>query len=135
MKEILPVFQALWDKSLLESVLAGLSQNNNESLNHLVWDISPKEVFSGPETIQTACSLAVCLFNGGAKTLETIQRGLCLEVGQHSKTGFASIDKKRLYAAAKKISKEAKSRSERKKRTEVNEQQEGTTYESGAFGD
>lgn len=57
MKEILPVFEALWDRKLLESVLEGLSQNNNEAVNHLVWDISPKKIFNGPETIQTACTL------------------------------------------------------------------------------
>lgn len=31
------------NENLLQSVLEGLSQNNNEVLNHLVWDISPKE--------------------------------------------------------------------------------------------
>ena len=37
----------------------GLSQNNNEALTHLVWDIGPKEKFAGPETVETACPLAV----------------------------------------------------------------------------
>lgn len=31
------------NENLLQSVLEGLSQNNNKVLNHLVWDISPKE--------------------------------------------------------------------------------------------
>ena len=64
MQEILPTFEALWDRNLLQSVLEGLSQNNNEALNHLVWDISPKKLFAGPETVLTACAIAVCLFNG-----------------------------------------------------------------------
>lgn len=79
MKEILPMFQALWDKSpyksLLESVLAGLSQNNTESLN--IWyGIPARKKFS---MVQRPS------IHGGAKTLGAIQRGLFLSVGQHSK--------------------------------------------------
>lgn len=94
--EILPTFQGLWAENLLQSVLEDLSQNNNEALNHLVWDISPKEKFAGPETVLTACALAICLFNGGAKTLQTVLRGLNLEVGVHCKSGFDIIDQQRL---------------------------------------
>ena len=62
MQEILPIFEGVWAENLLESVLEGLFQNNNEALNHLVWDISPKEKFAGPETVLTACTLAIfCL--------------------------------------------------------------------------
>jgi len=80
MGEIFPTFEAVWDKNLLASVLEGLSQNNNTALNHLVWDICPKELFAGPDTVLTACAIAVCLFNGGANTLQTMLRGLNLEV-------------------------------------------------------
>ena len=34
--EILPTFRGLWAENLLQSVLEGLSQNNNEAPNHLV---------------------------------------------------------------------------------------------------
>ena len=91
MQKILPIFEGLWDENLLESVLEGLSQNNNESLNHLVWQISPKEKFAGPETALTACTLAICLLNGGAKTLQTVLRGLNLEIGEHCRFGFNTI--------------------------------------------
>ena len=86
MEEILPTLEGLWAENLLESVLEGLSQNNNEALNHLVWDINPKEKFAGPETVLIACALAICKFNGGAKTLQTVLRGLKLEVGVHCKS-------------------------------------------------
>lgn len=59
MQEILPTFEALWDRNLLQSVLEGLSQNNNEALNHLVWDISPKELFGGPKS-DSVDSLRYC---------------------------------------------------------------------------
>ena len=139
MQEILPTFEALWDRNLLQSVLEGLSQNNNEALNHLVWDISPKELFGGPETVSTACAIAVCLFNGGATTIQTMLRGLDLAVGQHCKSGLTAIDRQRLYAAAEKSTEATKQqrqirRSQRKSRNERNEEQEGPTYEPGAFG-
>ena len=139
MQEILPTFEALWDRNLLQSVLEGLSQNNNEALNHLVWDISPKELFGGPETVLTACAIAVCLFNGGARTIQTMLRGLNLAVGEHCMSGLTAIDKQRLYAAAEKSSEATKlqrqiRRSQRKSRNERNEEQEGPTYEPGAFG-
>ena len=64
----------------------GLSQNNNEALTHLVWDIGPKEKFAGPETVETACPLAVCLINGGAKTLQSVLKWLHLETGEHCRS-------------------------------------------------
>lgn len=39
MEEIFPTFDALWDEKLLATVQDGLSQNDNEAVNHLVWDI------------------------------------------------------------------------------------------------
>ena len=139
MQEILPTFEALWDANLLQSVLEGLSQNNNEALNHLVWDISPQEKFAGPETVETACALAVCLFNGGAKTLQSVLKGLHLETGEHCRSGFTTIDQQRLYAAGEKALDVTKvrrqiRRSQRKSRNEQNEEREGPTYEPGAFG-
>ena len=138
MQEILPTFEALWDENLLQSVFEGLSQNN-EALNHLVWDICPKEKFAGPETVETACPLAVCLFNGGAKTLQSVLKGLHLETGEHCRSGFTTIDQRRLYAAGQKALDATKVRhqilrSQRKSRNEQNEEREGPTYEPGAFG-
>ena len=138
MQEILPRFEALWDDNLLQSVLEGLSQIN-EALNHLVWDICPTEKFADPETVKTACALAVCLFNGGAKTLQSVLKGLHLETGEHCRSGFTTIDQQRLYAAGQKALNATKVRcqilcSQRKSRNEQNEEREGTTYQPGAFG-
>jgi len=56
--------------------------------------------------VLTACAIAVCLFNGGAKPLQAILRGLNLEVGEHCTSGFTTTDQQRLDATAEK-SKEA----------------------------
>ena len=139
MQEILPTFETLWDRNLLQSVLEGLSQNNNDAINHLVWDISPKELFGGPETVLTACAIAVCLFNGSARTIQTMLRGLNLAVGEHCKSGLTAIDKQRLSSCRKvlrgnKTTAPNSSQSAKKKHNKRNEEQEVPTYEPGAFG-
>ena len=67
-----------------------------------MWDICPKEKLAGPETVETACTLAVCLFNGGAKTLQSVLKGLHLGTGEYCRSGFTTIDQQRLYAAGQK---------------------------------
>ncbi|XP_032242112.1 uncharacterized protein LOC116620586 [Nematostella vectensis] len=139
MAEVLPTFLTLCERDLLQSVAKGLTQNANESLNHLVWDICPKEGFSGPDTVGSACAIAVSLFNGGAHTLAAMLIGLHLEVGKLSLAGFTAIDQQRLYGAAQKSTDAAKlkrqvQRAKRKKRQDHNEEAEGPMYDSGAFG-
>ena len=139
MEEIKPIFDALADEELLEKVLKGLSQNPNESLNHMVWNFCPKAVFAGPETVNTACALAVMLFNGGAHTLEKVLTGLNFSVGQYCKAGLEVMDQRRVYASAQKATAEEKlnhqkRHQDRKRKVDQNGEKEGTTYESGAFG-
>ena len=55
-----------------------------------------------------ACAVAVCLFNGDARTIQTMLRGLNLAVGEHCMSGLTAIDKQRLYAAAEKPSEATK---------------------------
>ena len=59
MEKILPIFEGLGAENLLQSVSEGLPQNNNEAINHLVWDISPKEKFAGCETVLMTYALAI----------------------------------------------------------------------------
>ena len=60
----------------------------------MVWDICPKTVSAGPETVNTACALTVMLFSGGAHTLEKVLTGLNLSVGQYCKVGLEVMDDK-----------------------------------------
>ena len=80
MQEIPLTFEALWDQTLLQSVLEGPTQNN-KTLNHLVWHITPTELFGGPEAVSKACTIAVSLFNVGARTVQTMLRGPHMVVG------------------------------------------------------
>ena len=71
-QEIKPIFHRLADKKQLERCAKGLTQNANESINGLIWQLCPKERFVGVETIETAVALAVCKFNDGAYSLKKL---------------------------------------------------------------
>ena len=46
-----------------ELYLGSETQNNNESLNSLIWTFAPKRIHAGTQTIQIFTFLAVCIFN------------------------------------------------------------------------
>ena len=49
----------------LERCLGSEIQNNNESLNSLIWTFAPKHIHAGTRTIQIFTFFAVCIFNEG----------------------------------------------------------------------
>ena len=54
-----PVFVSLSDDNLLQKCLHGKTQNNNESLNGLLWKRCPKDVFVGRVTLELGVASAV----------------------------------------------------------------------------
>lgn len=64
LKIIKPIYESLSSKELLTRCLGSETQNNNESLNSLIWTFTPKHVHSGTP-IEIAKFLAVCIFNEG----------------------------------------------------------------------
>ena len=62
---IRPVFVSLSDDNLLQKCLHGKTQNNNESLNGLIWKRCSKDVFVGRVTLELSITSAVIAFNDG----------------------------------------------------------------------
>ena len=60
-----PLFERLADEAFLEGCKNCYTQNPNESLNHLIWSLAPKEQFVSNQETSLAVSLAVCIFNNG----------------------------------------------------------------------
>ena len=52
-----PVYDRLADQQLLERCKRGATQNANEALNQLIWDMCPKESFCSSKVVETAASL------------------------------------------------------------------------------
>ena len=54
MNEIKPVFQDLSDVKMLHKCLHGMTQNCNESFNQLIWNHSPKNIFTSKKIVEMA---------------------------------------------------------------------------------
>lgn len=61
------IYEDLSSDSLLERCLGGETQNNNESLNSMIWNFAPKHLHSGAKIVELAMFLAVIIFNEGYK--------------------------------------------------------------------
>ena len=60
-----PMFIELADCDLLKKCLHGKTQNNNESINNMIWRYCPKEDFVSRITLTDAANFAVAVFNDG----------------------------------------------------------------------
>ena len=99
---IKPTFETLSADDLLDRCLEGANQNQNESLNSVVWGLCPKDSFAGLNSVETACAIAVARFNDGAHTTANIMRRCDLNPGQYVSEAANKEDSKRIYHARKK---------------------------------
>ena len=98
------LFSRLTEKELLERWLKGLTQNQNESINAILWKRSPKTNFCGKRRVRVAVAETVGNFNTGAGSEAVLLDSLGLFVGNKSISALKLKDKKRLYDAARKVS-------------------------------
>ena len=78
---IKPVFMDLSDDNLLTKCLHGQTQNNNESLNGVIWKRCPKDVFVGRSTLEMGVASAVISFNDGQSGILKVMENLENELG------------------------------------------------------
>ena len=71
-EHVKPVFVALTDRKLLERCLIGATQNQNESLNNMIWSLAPKTEFLSLASVQISVGEAVLTFNSGKMALVPI---------------------------------------------------------------
>lgn len=64
-KALLPVYQRLADKRLLQRCTRGKTQNANEALHSLIWSLAPKEKHASLFALEAAVAEAVMRFNAG----------------------------------------------------------------------
>ena len=72
-----PIFIDLSSETLLKRCVLGVTQNQNESINSLVWLRCPKHKFHGANIVKFAAAAAILQFNGWA----TMSAGLIKEMG------------------------------------------------------
>ena len=98
--KVKPIYQRLSDKTLIKKCLHGKTQNQNESLNALVWQRVPKEVFVAKETIEFGLYDAIAHFNNGAQIVLSLYKALGISPGKYTEAGCETLDRDRLYKAA-----------------------------------
>ncbi|GBN38408.1 hypothetical protein AVEN_111984-1 [Araneus ventricosus] len=96
MKVIKATYLELCDKNLLKKCLHGMTQNNNESFNNVLWTILPKETFVQQKTLFLGSYIAVLLFNSGYLGLLPIFNYLKIPIVPLTLKKYMGIDKERV---------------------------------------
>ena len=129
---IKPVFEALSADNLLDRCLEGATQNQNESINTVVWGLCPKESFAGLNSVETPCAMAVARFNDGARSTANIMKKCGLNPGRYVSDAADKDNSQRIYHSQKKTLEGAlQARQERRAKRidqeEMNVENEGDT--------
>ena len=109
-----PIFNRLTNDDLLNRCLKGHTQNQNESINGVLWSRCPKTKFCGKVKVELALAETICQFNSGAGIDVTLHEKYGANVSGNMLSSVRKIDKERVTNAAKKISEKA--RLDRRKR-------------------
>ena len=107
---IRPIFTDLSDDELLSKCLHGKTQNDNESLNHMIWNKCPKNVFVKLSVLQLGVFSAVIEFNDGAKGVERVLKNFMNSTGVYTTLGSYRKDKDRSRQVTRKASESEKRR-------------------------
>jgi len=128
-------FNDLTDDDLLNRCLKGLTQNQNEALNSVLWSKAMKTKFIGRKRLLIAVCNTICQFNTGSAHKASLLESFGLSAGMNSLTGFHKADEERIKNADRKTS--LKSRTRRRKLRGLRKskgEKVKTTYHPGAFG-
>lgn len=135
---IKPIFSDLSHPKLLCRCLGGKTQNNNESLNSLIWKFCPKTQGVGRRIVEIATNEALIIFNDGNQGKINVMEELGLTVGLRARECFKLLDQERISTCSLRFlqnTKEARKIKRRKEKAEAENflLKEGETYSAGAF--
>ena len=135
---IKPIYARLSNDDVLKKCLDGKTQNQNESINGMIWNRLPKTVFVGADVLNFGAYDAVAHFNIGNKAAENIISELGLTPGHFFTESLRKGDTLRVKKAGHRNTPEVKKRrkilrGQKKKKADKNKEKEGNTYEAGAF--
>ena len=133
-----PTFMALSTSDLLGRCVLGATQNQNESLNSLVWARCPKRKHHGFKAVRCAVAAAVCHFHKGAGSRTKALKRLSIHAGNNTKKACDGKDQQRMAKSDLQASEKEKRRRQGMKllRTRTDEalrSAEGVAYEAGVF--
>ncbi|XP_036148684.1 uncharacterized protein LOC118647819 [Monomorium pharaonis] len=98
-KAITPIYEELSRDDLLERCVGGYTQNNNESLNGLIWSFAPKKLFSGLKTVEIATNIAASIFNKGYASIILMMNIMHITIGPITNSICETLDERRISIA------------------------------------
>lgn len=129
-----PLFTNLTKHELLERCLQGLTQNQNESINGVLWSKCLKNKFCGKVKVLLAVAETVCHFNSGATSRVSILESAGVKVSANMLQGVRKEDSLRIKVAAKKITEKARMRRRKLRAEKKSKKDDVVTYKAGSFG-
>ena len=135
---IKPVFIDLSNDNLLKKCLHGQTQNNNKSINGVIWKRCPKDIFVGRTTLEIGVASAVINFNDGISGVLKVLKNFKIEPGRNCIAYCTQNDNNRIRNMESKSTAEVKQRrkqlrARRKGFADSAEEKEGTVYGAGMF--
>lgn len=133
---IKPIYETLSNDDLLERCLGGFTQNNNESVNSVIWSMAPKVTSSGAKIVEIATYIACSVFNDGYENVLLIMQQLNLKIGPNAQRMCEEQDKARITIAdirAEEATKNARKlrRAAQKESADITAAIEGVVYGPG----
>ncbi|CAN8008310.1 unnamed protein product, partial [Ixodes pacificus] len=102
-KALLPLYERLSERKLLERCQRGKTQNTNESLHSMIWALAPKHRHASLFSVEAAVAEAVLKFNAGNEMASArILKELNVTPGPQSSKRMVEKDKRRATASARK---------------------------------
>lgn len=96
-----PVFEKLSSLQLFARSEKCLTQNQNESLHHVIWSYLPKGEYHSPSETELGTALAVGHFNDGMYSFNSkLFQETNLKIGNANKLLWRTIDQHRMRHAA-----------------------------------
>ncbi|XP_067205402.1 uncharacterized protein [Linepithema humile] len=101
LEAIKPIYKDLSKDKLLKRCIGGFTQNNNESLNQIVWKIAPKTLSASLMIVEIAGYIATCTFNEGMKGILTIMNTIGISCGPNAHNYAEKEDAARIQLSNK----------------------------------
>ena len=116
----------------------GKTQNNNESINNVIWKCCLKDINVGRKTLEFGVGSAVICFNDGISRVLNVFKKLNISHGTYTTKFCKGRDDDRIVVMEKKSSDKVKSRrkqrhAKKKGFIDVNEKKEGSVCGAGLF--
>jgi len=133
---IRPIYEELSKDELLHRCLGSETQNNNESLNSLIWTCAPKHLHSGPKIVEIATFLATAIFNEGFEAVIKIMNVMGCPIGNEAHNYTQRRVEERVARSERRVSdvvRQARmdARSDHAALNDFYEEQEGVLYGPG----